>query len=65
MKKNTTLKSPVDNIIIDFILDHFNIQSVNGKRESLTGIEFQKICDRAEQIYFDNIMVTTSEHGEA
>ena len=65
MKKNTTLKSPVDNIIIDLILDHFNIQSVNGQRESLTGIDFQKICDHAEQIYFDNVMITTSEHGEA
>ena len=65
MKKNTTLKSPIDNIIIDLILEHFNIQSMNGQLESLTGVEFQKICDNAEQLYFDNIMITTPEHGEA
>ena len=64
MKKNITIKSPIDNIIIDLILEHYNIQSMSGQRESLTGIEFQKICDHAEQIYFDKVMIT-AEHGEA
>ena len=29
-------KSPVDSIIVDMILDHYNIQNLSGKKENLT-----------------------------
>ena len=35
MKPKFKQKSPVDSIIIDLILDHYNIQSLSGRRESL------------------------------
>ena len=40
MKPKNKLKSPVDSIIIDLIIDHYNIQSLSGKLEHLTGREF-------------------------
>jgi hypothetical protein len=30
MKSNTNIKSPIDGIIIDLIMDHFNMQSMSG-----------------------------------
>ncbi len=58
MKPKFKLKSPVDSIIIDLIIDHFNIQSMSGERESLSGEHFQRLCDEAEQIYFKQVMIT-------
>ena len=58
MKSKDKLKSPVDSIIIDLIIDHYNIQSLSGKREHLTGREFFDICGEAERIYFDHFMIT-------
>ena len=52
MKPKNKLKSPVDSIIIDLIIDHYNIQSLSGKREHLTGKDFFDICGEAERIYF-------------
>jgi hypothetical protein len=43
MKSNTNIKSPIDGIIIDLIMDHFNMQSMSGLKESLTGEEFNTI----------------------
>ena len=39
------LQSPIDSIIIDMILDHYNIQSATGKKESLSGDDFQEIVE--------------------
>ena len=36
-------KSPVDSIIVDMILDHYNIQNLSGKKENLTGEDFNNI----------------------
>jgi hypothetical protein len=55
MKKT---KSLVDSIIIDLILEHYNIQSFTGKKEVLTGDEFDKICNTAKKIYFEKVMIT-------
>ena len=33
-------KSPVDSIIIDKILEHFNIQSTMGRKQVLSGRDF-------------------------
>ena len=58
MKLKYKIKSPVDSIIIDLILDHFNIQSMTGKREAITGDEFVSLCKEAERLYFNQIMIT-------
>jgi hypothetical protein len=58
MKSKFKQKSPVDSIIIDLILDHYNIQSLSGRRESLTGTDFTEICKEAEQIYFKTILIS-------
>ena len=51
------LQSPIDSIIIDMILDHYNIQSGTGKKESLSGDDFQEIVDSAKKIYFRKILI--------
>ena len=51
-------KSPVDSIIVDMILDHYNIQNLSGKKENLTGEDFNDICKDAEKIYFKTILIT-------
>ena len=42
----------------DLILDHFNIQSMTGKRETITGDEFESLCVEAELLYFNQVMIT-------
>ena len=59
MKFKSDIKSPIDGIIIDLIMDHFNIQSMSGLKENLTGEEFNAICVRAEEIYYDSILIGT------
>ena len=59
MKSNTNIKSPIDGIIIDLIMDHFNMQSMSGLKEDLTGEEFNTICTQAEEIYYDSILIGT------
>ena len=39
------------------ILDHYNIQSATGKKESLSGDDFQEIVDSAKKIYFRKILI--------
>ena len=51
-------KSPVDSIIVDMILDHYNIQNLSGKKENLTGEDFNNICKDAEKIYYKTILIT-------
>jgi hypothetical protein len=55
----SNLKSPIDGIIIDLIMDHFNMQSISGLKESLTGEEFNAICAQAEETYYDSILIGT------
>ena len=59
MKFKSDIKSPIDGIIIDLIMDHFNMQSISGLKESLTGEEFNAICAQAEEIYYDSILIGT------
>jgi len=58
MKPKYKIKSPVDSIIIDLVLDHFNMQSMTGKRENITGDEFEFLCIEAERLYFNQVMIT-------
>ena len=57
--KNKKLKSDIDSVIIDIILDHYNIQSLSGRKEVLTGEDFIDICNDAEERYYENIMIDT------
>ena len=59
MKSDSNIKSPIDSIIIDLIMDHFNLQSMSGLTEDLTGEEFNAICTKAEEIYYDSILIGT------
>jgi hypothetical protein len=58
MKPKFKQKSPVDSVIIDLIIDHFNIQSLSGEKEMLTGKQFDMFCKEAEQIYYKQVMIT-------
>ena len=58
MTSRFSKKSPVDSIIIDMIIDHYNKQSFSGQEENLTGEDFNDICKRAEKIYYKTILIT-------
>jgi len=53
-KKRKELKSPIDTMIVDLIMDHYNIQMLEGKGESLSGDEFMELVVIAEQRYYEN-----------
>ena len=40
------------------IIDHFNVQSMEGRRESLTSVDFDELVDVAESIYFKKVAIT-------
>jgi len=50
-------KSPIDNIIVDMILDHFNMCRMTGNPEVLTETDFDNICKEAENIWLQEIMI--------
>ena len=47
----------IDQIIVDLILDHYNVQSFEGKRGNLSSSDFDKIRDVAESIYLKKIAI--------
>ena len=53
------MKSQIDSQIIDLIMDHFNIQSLGGLNQILTGIDFDEIVKIAEKMYYETIMNDT------
>jgi len=55
-KKIKEPKSPIDSMIIDLILEHYNVQCLQGKRESLSGDEFMELVVIAEQQYYDDVL---------
>ena len=52
-KENTN----IDMIIVDLIMDHFNIQTMEGRRENLSSRDFDYIVDMAENIYLKKIVI--------
>ena len=50
-------KSPIDSIVIDMILDHFNMQGVMNNPEVLTGTQFDSIIKHAEDIWVHEVMI--------
>jgi hypothetical protein len=59
MKKKKKLKPPIDTMIVDLILDHFNIQMLQGERESLSGDEFMTLIEIAELQYYSEVISKT------
>tara|TARA_B100000287_G_C20514584_1_gene734447 strand:- start:155 stop:352 length:198 start_codon:yes stop_codon:yes gene_type:complete len=53
-KKRKKLKSPIDTMIVDLIMEHYNVQMLQGKKESLSGEEFMELVLLAEQQYYEN-----------
>ena len=47
----------IDRIIVDMIMDHFNIQTIEGQRQMLTSRDFDDICEMAESIYLKKIVI--------
>ena len=52
-KENTN----IDKIIVDLIMDHFNIQTIEGRRQTLNSKDFDYIVDMAESIYLKKIVI--------
>ena len=50
------MKSPIDSVIIDLILQHYNILSFEGKRSILTSEEFDEIVKVAEKQYYEYML---------
>ena len=48
--------SPIDSVIIDLILDHYNIQSLRGKKQSLSGADFDKLVADAKEEYYKRVL---------
>ena len=55
--KKYEMKSPIDSVIVDCIIEHFNRLQMEKKSEVLTGKEFTDICLQAEEIYYEEIMI--------
>tara|TARA_A100001011_G_scaffold313346_1_gene331186 strand:- start:557 stop:745 length:189 start_codon:yes stop_codon:yes gene_type:complete len=51
------IKSPIDSILVDMIIEHFNQQSIKGEDETLSGNEFMKYCREAESNLYQNIII--------
>jgi len=47
----------IDTIIVDLIMDHFNVQTMEGQREHLSSRDFDDICDMAESIFLKKVII--------
>ncbi len=47
----------IDQIIVDLIIDHYNIQSMEGKRQYLSSTDFDMLVDIAESIYLKKVAI--------
>ena len=52
-------KSSIDSIIIDLILDHYNLLSMANMKEILSSNEFDNIVIHAQEIYYKEVMINT------
>ena len=52
-------KSPIDSIIIDLILDHYNLLSLTNKKVVLSSDEFDSIVIQAKELYYENVIMDT------
>jgi hypothetical protein len=56
--------SPIDSVIIDLILDHYNIQTMRGKKQSLSGADFDDMVADAQRVYYERVL-RDEQGGEA
>ncbi len=52
-------ESPIDSIIIDLILEHYNMLSLSHKTPTLSDVEFDDIVKYAQEVYYKRIMEET------
>ena len=59
--------SAIDSIIIDLILEHYNIQAVDHIQPTLTAVDFDDIVAYAQEVYYKKILDETpiGMEGEA
>ena len=50
------MKSPIDSVIIDLILQHYNILTFEGKKSILTSEEFDEIVKVAKKQYYEYML---------
>ena len=55
LEEKTEMKSPIDSMIVDLIMEHFNIQSLEGREEILTGEQFSEVVKLAEGMYYEEM----------
>ena len=55
LEEKTEMKSPIDSMIVDLIMEHFNIQSLEGREEILTGDQFSEVVKLAEGMYYEQM----------
>ncbi len=58
------LPDNIDTLIVDLILDYYNMQEINGNRKALTSEAFDDIIQNAERLYYKNILIK-KQHGVA
>ena len=51
--------SQIDSIIIDLILEHYNMLSIDHRRPILTDNDFDDIVKYAQEVYYKKIMEET------
>ena len=51
--------SQIDSIIIDLILEHYNMLSIEHRRPILTDNDFDDIVKYAQEVYYKKIMEET------
>ena len=55
LEEKTEMKSPIDSMIVDLIMEHFNIHSLEGREEILTGDQFSEVVKLAEEMYYEEM----------
>ena len=58
------LPDNIDTLIVDLILDYYNMQEINGHRKALTSEDFEDIIQNDERLYYINILIK-KQHGVA
>ena len=55
IEEKPEMKSPIDSLVVDLIMEHFNMQSLEGREEILTGDQFSEVVKLAEGMYYEEI----------
>jgi len=58
------MKSPIDSVIVDLILTHFNVLTFEGKPSVLSGKDFDRIVKEAEEYYYKKVL-TQKQRGQS